>query len=600
MRSETKMRNSGYDRDSPEVYRNRGSKIMNLKRLSRSFAASSLATMLLVNPAVAQKKKKDAEDPNRETIAKPLSDKERRKREEKLRKELETPFRKWLNEDVFYIITDEEKTAFKRLATDDEREQFIEQFWLRRDPTPDTQENEYKEEHYRRIAYANERFASGIPGWKTDRGRIYITFGPADEVEDHPSGGTYQRPIEEGGGTTSTFPFQKWRYRYIEGIGNDVIIEFVDTTMTGEFRMTMDPSEKDALLYVPNAGLTLYEQMGMSSKVDRFTRTDGTRLGVGNQALPARMNQFERLQQFALLQKPPQVKFKDLEASVNSKVTFNVLPIQVRTDFVKLTNATVMTYVTIQMNKADLQFKTTDNIAKAMVNIYARITSMTRRPVNIWETPVVIETPAQLLAEASKGKAIYQNAVPLAPGTYRVNVVAKDVVGGNMNNYEMAITVPRFEDERLGSSSLILADLIEKVPTKNIGSGQFVIGTSKVRPRVTESFTQAEKMGIYLSLYNFQADEATKKPSGTVEYEIVNAANNEKVIEFSENVTDIPGASTASVTIEKLLPLQNFAPGKYTLKLKVTDKLANQSLTQSASFNVTADTNTRASLSLKE
>jgi GWxTD domain-containing protein len=556
--------------------------------------------MLLVNPAVAQKKKKDAEDPNRETIAKPLSDKERRKREEKLRKELETPFRKWLNEDVFYIITDEEKTAFKRLATDDEREQFIEQFWLRRDPTPDTQENEYKEEHYRRIAYANERFASGIPGWKTDRGRIYITFGPADEVEDHPSGGTYQRPIEEGGGTTSTFPFQKWRYRYIEGIGNDVIIEFVDTTMTGEFRMTMDPSEKDALLYVPNAGLTLYEQMGMSSKVDRFTRTDGTRLGVGNQALPARMNQFERLQQFALLQKPPQVKFKDLEASVNSKVTFNVLPIQVRTDFVKLTNATVMTYVTIQMNKADLQFKTTDNIAKAMVNIYARITSMTRRPVNIWETPVVIETPAQLLAEASKGKAIYQNAVPLAPGTYRVNVVAKDVVGGNMNNYEMAITVPRFEDERLGSSSLILADLIEKVPTKNIGSGQFVIGTSKVRPRVTESFTQAEKMGIYLSLYNFQADEATKKPSGTVEYEIVNAANNEKVIEFSENVTDIPGASTASVTIEKLLPLQNFAPGKYTLKLKVTDKLANQSLTQSASFNVTADTNTRASLSLKE
>lgn len=569
---------------------------MNLKRLSKSIAATTIAATLLVNPAVAQKKKKDAEDANRETIAKPLSDKERRKREEKLRKELETPFRKWLNEDVFYIITDEEKTAFKRLATDDEREQFIEQFWLRRDPTPDTQENEYKEEHYRRIAYANERFASGIPGWKSDRGRIYITFGPADEVEDHPSGGTYQRPIEEGGGTTSTFPFQKWRYRYIEGIGNDVIIEFVDTTMTGEFRMTMDPSEKDALLYVPNAGLTLMEQMGMASKVDRFTRTDGTRLGVGTQALPARMNQFERLQQFALLQKPPQVKFKDLEASVNSKIQFNVLPIQVRTDFVKLTNATVMTYVTIQMNKSDLQFKTTDNIAKAMVNIYARITSMTRRPVNIWETPVVIETPAQMLAEASKGKAIYQNAVPLPPGTYRVNVVAKDVVGGNMNNYEMAITVPRFEDERLGSSSLILADLIEKVPTKNIGAGQFVIGTSKVRPRVTESYTQAEKMGIYLALYNFQPDEATKKPNGTIDYEIVNAANNEKVIEFSENVTDVPGASTASVTIEKLLPLQNFAPGKYTLKLKVTDKLSNQSLTQTASFNVTADTNTRAAL----
>lgn len=570
---------------------------MKAKRLIQFLAGSSLALSLVSTPALAQKvKKKDAEQGDRETIAKPLTAREQKRREDKLRKELETPFRKWLNEDVFYIITDEEKTSFKRLSTDEEREQFIEQFWLRRDPTPDTQENEYKEEHYRRIAYANERFASGIPGWKADRGRIYITFGPPDEIEDHPSGGTYQRPIEEGGGTTSTFPFQKWRYRYIDGIGNDVMIEFVDTTMTGEFRMTMDPSEKDALLYVPNAGLTMYEQMGMSSKNDRFTRTDGTRLGTGNQPLPQRMNQFERLQQFALLQKPPAVKFKDLEASVNSKVTFNVLPILVRTDFVRLTNSTVMTYITIQMNKGDLQFKSTDSISKAMVNIYARITSMTRRVVNVWETPVVIETPSVMLAEASKGKAIYQNAVPLPPGTYRVNVVAKDVVGGNMNNYEMAITVPRFEDERLGASSLILADVIEKVPTKSIGAGQFVIGTSKVRPRLNDAFTQNEKMGIYQALYNFTPDEKTQKPLGNVAYEISKADGGEKVIEFTETLAEIPGASATQVTIEKLLPLQNFAPGRYTLKLKVTDQNSNQSLVQTANFSVAADTNVRASL----
>ena len=163
---------------------------------------------------------------------------------------LATPYQKWLNEDVVYIITDEERAAFHRLQADEERETFIEQLWLRRDPTPGTLENEFREEHYRRIAYANERFASRIPGWKTDRGRIYITYGPPDEIDDHSSGGTYQRPAEEGGGTTSTFPFQQWRYRYIEGIGSNVIIEFVDPTMTGEFRMTMDPAEKDALRYV--------------------------------------------------------------------------------------------------------------------------------------------------------------------------------------------------------------------------------------------------------------------------------------------------------------------------------------------------------------
>lgn len=560
---------------------------MKARKLQLFVAGLSAGLVALTGSLAAEKK--ESGDTARETIAKPLSEKERKKREAKLRKELETPFRKWLNEDVFYIITDEERTAFKRFQTDEEREQFIEQFWLRRDPTPDTQENEFKEEHYRRIAYANERFASGIPGWKTDRGRIYITFGPPDEIESHPSGGTYQRPIEEGGGTTSTYPFEKWRYRYLEGVGlgNDINIEFVDPTMTGEYRMTMDPSEKDALLMVPGAGLTLYEQMGMASKTDRFNRTDGTRLGTGNMPLPARMNQFERLQQFAALQKAPAVKFKDLEAQVNSKITFNVLPIQVKADFVRMTNSTVMTYITIQMDKHDLQFKQTEGVAKAMVNVYARITSMSRRVVNVWEHPVTIEAPAELLEQASKGRALYQNAVPLAPGNYRLNVVAKDVVGGNMNNYELAINVPRYDDEKLGASSVILADMIEKVPTKNIGSGMFVIGTSKVRPRMNDTFTREEKMGLYLSLYNFEPDEKTQKPDGQIEYEVVRNDDNKKVLEFAEEVASMPSASANQVTIEKLLPLKTLEPGKYTLRMKVTDRKRNQTLTPTATFTVT-------------
>ena len=552
----------------------------------RHLALGLLITGIALTGAAFAADKKAAENGQRETIARPLTEKEKKKREDRLRKELETPFRKWLNEDVTYIITDEERTTWKRLATDEEREQFIEQFWLRRDPSPDSQENEYKEEHYRRIAYTNERFASGIPGWKSDRGRIYITFGPPDELEDHPSGGTYQRPIEEGGGTTSTYPFQKWRYRWIEGVGQDINIEFVDTTMTGEFRMTMDPSEKDALMMVPGAGLTMYEQMGMSSKNDRFSRTDGTRLGTGNQALPMKMNQFERLQQFANLQKAPKIKFRDLEAQVNSKITFNVLPMQVRIDFIKMTNATVNAYVTIQFERKDLQFKQEANLSKALVNIYARVTTMTRRVANVFEHPVSIEVPTEMLAEASKGKAIYQNAVPLAPGRYRLNVVAKDVIGGNMNNYEVALDVPRFDDEKLGMSSVILADMIEKVPTKQIGAGQFVIGTSKVRPRMNESFRRDEKMGIFANFYNFSPDEKSKKPNGTIEYEILRNGTNAKVLEFAEDVKDIAGASATQVTIEKLLPLQSLEPGQYTLKMKVTDKNTNQSLTPSTMFTV--------------
>ena len=556
-------------------------------KLHRNLLIALAACGALLLPQAAHTAEKKGKQPEgaRETVAKPLSEREKRKREEKLRKELEGPYRKWLSEDVLYIITDEERTAFKRLATDEEREQFIEQFWLRRDPSPDSQENEFKEEHYRRIAYANERYASGIPGWKTDRGRIYITFGPPDEIESHPSGGTYERPFEEGGGTTSTFPFEKWRYRWIQDIGSDIMIEFVDPTMTGEYRMTMDPSEKDALLFVPNAGLTLMEQMGMSSKADRFSRTDGTRLGTGTQPLPMRMNQFERLRQFSQLQKAPAVKFKDLEAAVSSTVKFNLLPMRVRADFMRMTASTVQTNVTIQLEKKDLQFQDKDGIAKSAVNIYARITSMSRRVVNVFEDVVTMEVPSDMLEAASKGASVYQKSIPLPPGTYRINIVAKDVYGGNMNNYEMALNVPRLEDDVFGMSSVVLADLIEKVPTRSIGSGQFVIGTTKVRPRVTESFGRNEKMGIYVKFYNFEPDEKTRKPNAQVQYEVVKAGSDAKIFEFSEDLTN--SNSATEVTIEKVLPLNSFEPGKYELRMKVTDKVRNQTLPSVTKFSVT-------------
>jgi len=557
---------------------------MRSRRLWISCLALSFSSLTVYTFAAEKAVKTTAAQ--RETVAKPLTEKERKRREEKLRKELETPYRKWLNEDVLYIITDEERQAWKRLATDEEREQFIEQFWLRRDPTPDSAENEFKEEHYRRIAYANERYASGIPGWKTDRGRIYITFGPPDENESHPSGGSYQRPAEEGGGTTSTFPFEKWRYRWIEGIGTDIIIEFVDPTMTGEYRMTMDPSEKDALLMVPNAGLTLMEQMGMASKTDRFNRTDGTRLGQAFGGQTSRMNQFERLEQFAKLQKPPVVKFKDLEASVNSTIKFNILPVRVQADYFPLTESSVLTNVTVQLENKDLQFQAKDGVQRAVVNLYSRITTMSRRVINVFEDTVTVDSPADFLAEHSKRASIYQKSIPLAPGMYRLNVVVRDVVGGNMNNYELALNVPHYDAEKLASSTLVLADLIEKVPTKSIGTGQFVIGSTKVRPRLSNTFRRDEKMGIYMKAYNFGADEK-QKPQGTVEYEILKNGANEPVFPaLSEPISAIPGSSTSQVTLEKLLPLSRLEPGQYTLKIKVTDSIKKQTLTPNVSFTV--------------
>ncbi len=522
-----------------------------------------------------------------ETVAKPLTKKQIAKKQKELEKEIQGPWKKWLNEDVVYIITDEEKRAFKQLKTDEERQSFVESFWQRRDPTPDTEENEYKEEHYRRIAYANDHYASGIPGWKTDRGMIYIKYGAPDEIDSHPSGGSYERPIEEGGGETSTFPFEDWRYRYIDGVGTNVIIEFVDTTMSGEYKMSLDPEEKDALLYVPGAGLTMSEQMGMADKTQRFQRTDGTHLGTGNQPLPESMNEFTRLEQYANLMKAPAIKFKDLDAVVQSNIRYNTLPMQVRVDFIRVTDATVYANISIQFKNSDLNFATKDKIAKATVNLYGRLTTLTRKSVQWFEDTVNAEVPAEMLQQAMNGSQIYSKRIPLPPGTYRLNVVAKDTVANTVNNYEQAVVVPHYDEDQLAASSVILADELERVPTNSIGTGQFVIRSSKVRPRINDIFKQNETMGIYTEFYNFGMDQKTKKPDGTITLDVVDAQN-KVVLSETEDLTKIQNASPFLVTVEKKLPLRTLTPGKYTLKMTVTDKLRNQSLSPTAQFTVTS------------
>jgi len=489
-------------------------------------------------------------------LKRPLSDKEKKANEKRFKQEVSGSYKKWLDEDVRWIITDEERSAFRQLSNDEERDQFIEAFWQRRDPTPDTIENEFKEEHYRRIAYSNEHFAAGIPGWKTDRGRMYIMYGPADEIESHPSGGTYDRPMEEGGGSTSTYPFEDWRYRYIEGIGQEVIIEFVDTCMCGDYHMTLDRSEKDALLYTPNAGLTLYEQMGMANKTSRFTGGGLERLGVGPFNQDLQTKQFDRLEQFAKLNKPPAVKFKDLEEIVSHKITVNLMPFDVRADFVKVTSDTVLTPITIQVKNRDITFVNKEGVQRGTVNIFGRVATLSGRIAQTFEDTVQVDVPAELLPKTAENSQVYWKALPLRPGHYRLDVVVKDVNGDRVGNWSKSLMVPDFGDEKLASSSLIVADQMYPVATKDIGTGSFVIGTMKVRPRVPSadgkpiSFKRNQKLNFWMQVYNLSVDEKTHKPSATFEYDVVNTATNKAVVHTTES-TEQMGNVGDQVTLQK-------------------------------------------------
>ena len=557
---------------------------------SRITAQSSDDPSLKARPAAdSQGAAQDEPDP----LKRPRSDKDQFKAQKELRQELKGAFKTWLDQDVAYIITDEERKAFKNLNNDEEREAFIEQFWLRRNPNPDSPDNEFREEHYRRIQYANDHFAAGKPGWKTDRGHIYIAFGKPDSIESHPSGGSYQRPIDEGGGETSTFPFEVWHYRYLEGIGDNIDIEFVDTCQCGDYHFTIDRSEKDALAKVPGAGLTQWEEMGMAKKADRF-KGGLESLGTGPQGATNQSKEFDRIELASKLFAPPPIKFKDLESFMSEHKILSgpVFPFDVRTDFVKVTSSTVLVPITVQVKNRDITFVSKDGVSTGVVNILGKVTTLTHKVVQTFEDTVSVEQPQELLAKSLDRKSIYWKSIPLLPGLYRLDIAIKDVNNpDHMGYYGRSLEVPAYHDEKLGTSSLILADQIYPVSSRDIGQGSCVIGNIHVCPRVTPnpatpvSYKRNQDLNFWMQVYNLGINDQTKSNEAKVTYQIVDAATNTVVFEKEQDSKDF-GEHSDQLTVEKTLPVAGLQPGKYKVTIKVNDEISKQEIAQSAPFVV--------------
>ncbi len=556
------------------------------------------SALLLAVPALRAQDATAAQQPDAsqqtpDPLNRQLSDKEKFQQQKELKHELHGAYKRWVDEDVRWIITDQELKAFKSLSNDEERDNFIENFWQRRNPSPDSPENEFKEEHYRRIAYANDHYAAGKPGWKTDRGHIYIAFGKPDSIDSHPSGGSYERPMEEGGGETSTFPFEIWHYRYLEGIGENIDIEFVDTCQCGDYHMTIDRSEKDALLHTPGAGATMYEQMGMAKKADRF-KGGMENLGNGPLSSGQQSKEFDRIEQYAKLQAAPQVKFKDLESFlVDHKVlTGPIFPFDVRVDYVKVTEDTDLVPITLQIRNKDITFNTKDGVSKGVVNVLCRVATITDHVVQTFEETLEVEQPSELLPKTLETSQVYWKALPLRPGRYRVDIAIKDVNNpDHVGKWAEGIVVPKYDDERLAASSLILADKMERVPSKQIGTGEFIISNTFIRPRVSANvmtpvvFKQNQRLNFWMQVYNLGIDEKTKQNSASVSYQITDMATNKLVLDTSEDSKTL-GSNSDQLTVEKSVPLASLQPGKYQVKIKINDSVSKQEIAQTAPFTV--------------
>ena len=534
-------------------------------RRLRALPLMLLALALVIPPAaLAQKKEKDQQ----------TDDVMSRARNKK--PEIKKVYKEWVNEDVRYIITDKEREIYNHLQTDEERDAFIEDFWRKRDPDPDTEENEFKDEYYECIAYANEHYASGIPGWKTDRGRIYVMYGKPDELESHPAGGPYEREPYEGGGQTSTYPFERWFYRYIEGVGSGIEIEFVDPTGSGEYRIARSPDEKDALLNIPGAGLTWRESLGLESKSDRVV--------YGAPYYRAQDSPFERLAQQAALFRPPPIKNKELEGVLSSSggVVDNPLDFDLRVDYFRQADDRVMTAFTIQTDNKDLTFTDVGGIQRAQMNIFTRITAVNGRRVTTFEDSVTTDATVDELVNAKERKSAYGKVVPLPPGVYKVDVVVRDIKTGATGVKRVGFVVPKYDAKQLATSTLLLAAKLQALGDQ-IPVGMFTIGQYKVIPNVAGIFHRNDPIGVYMQVYNAGIDQTTLRPAVDAEYVLLKDGK-----EIGKLQEDWRGMSDAGqrLTLARMLDSSKLAPGSYEIAIHIKDQVSGQSLTQTAKFQI--------------
>lgn len=502
--------------------------------------------------------------------------------------EAEDYFRKWLEEDVVYIITSEEREVFEKLSTPEEKEQFIEQFWRRRDPDLTTPVNEFKEEHYRRLAYVNERFKSGVPGWKTDRGRIYIIHGPPDEIEKHYMGQSYQRPSKEGGGMTVTYPFEIWRYRHIPGLGENIELEFVDPSGSGEFRLAKNPWEKDALLLIPGAGLTIAEELGAATRADHpyFKPYNWDR--YRGMHVTERDDPFVRYDILVRSMRPRAIKYQDLKQLVEVDISYQFLPFEVQTNYFRMGDARVLAAVSFEVPERELAYQEENGAQVARVALYGLVTDFSNQVVAEFDDDLVVARPLNAPPSA-RARAVYQRVLPLdARRRYRLDLVVKDQKGGKVGHRRVGLIPPRYPEDQLSASSLILADFVAPAPEIQNPYEPFLLGDLKVRPAVTKTFHPGDPLWIYLQLYNVPLDQSTAKPQLTITYRLRRESRDRARVR-DRTGESFQYVSESRVVLAQVLPLDGVPPGRYEVSVEVEDRLSGKHLQVSDEIVVEED-----------
>lgn len=485
-----------------------------------------------------------------------------------------SPYKIWLDQDVPWIITDEERAAFKLLRSDEERDSFIDAFWSRRDPTPDTLMNEYKIEHYHHIVYANEQFGiAGVPGWKSDRGRIYIMHGQPDQVESFPGSGegipvaknrdviesfpAVKDPNLNPADAAARLPLEVWHYRYLEGVGQDVTLRFVDTCWCGDFRMTMDPAEKGTLLYFPGD----WHRTGKDriAAVPPPVFTWGTR---------------------------PTAKFLDLKKYIHGYVNLNPLPFEVRADVIKATDATSLLPITIAIRNRDITFVEDHERRRATLNISGQLVTPSDHVIEEFEDSIDLNLGAGE-SSSKEDRTLYILALAPRNDHYRLEIAIKDVHANRGGSLVTPLDIPDRPGTSFSTSSLVLAERIDPVSRDVDASGFVRLGSFYIRPYVgTEGeplhVARGKEHFFWMQIYDLAVDQKARRTSVQVDYTIAEIATN-KIVFHEQLPADAGQALRDQLTLRQKLPA-DLKPGSYRLDVQVRDGISDEALQRSTVF----------------
>jgi len=491
-------------------------------------------------------------------------------------KDLPEGYRKWLEEEVVYIITPKEKVVFLQLDNDRVRNLFIEAFWRQRDPNPNTVENEFKKEHYRRITFANQRFGkeSPGPGWRSDMGRIYITLGEASYAEQHEN-------------LSEVYPVIIWFYEgMIEyGLPNSFSVVFFKKAGIGEFELY------SPVKYGPQHLLIHYkgDPTNYIAAYNELLQIQPNIASVSLSLIPGETGHTlspsiaSEVLISGKIPTAPHKKVKDIYAEkllrykdiVEVEYTANYIDNDSYVDVIKDKSGIFFVHYLVEPKKLSLE--QIENKFYTTLKINGKISDLKGNSIYQYEKTIPIEFNEEELNKIKTKLFSYQDTFPLAAGHYKFNVLLKNTVSKEFTSVEKDIAIPKALS--LQMSYLLLANRMIK-GSKYAGKNKpFLIDDIQLVPSPRNDFTHNSKLYLFFQIFGLDKE---LKENGFLEYSIFK--ENEKIHSMIKNIKESPD----KINFLEEFSLENLSPANYIIRVTLFNKDKQEILFEQSRFYITA------------